>query len=277
VKPLNMLPEKRKRESMDSAIADMSGDDSFTTQSTSSADDCDTQPTEQEDVDGQNQAKRRRSSCTPASVNSTSRDYGTAASQRPRRAAASQTQSTTVAPQTPQRKAKRVKTSTPDQPEGTPSLETSQLTVGETDTHLHEVKGSHVDREQTPSGDQAPADLPTPPQTVEKTSTQTSLRRSTRERRPTQRSQRLLIEETTPCKKKIGVKRGLKNQSKEETAAESTKSCIVRLRVPSISQPMSFTGSFSHRQRSNENDESQASQNQDQNQVRNCPGIANSR
>lgn len=273
---------KRKRQSMDSAIADMSSEDSFSTQMDTQTSDYSTPLTQQEDAANPSQAKRRRSSCITAPLGFDARDFGTAASQRPRRGAASQTstssQMTTLHNPPQQRRSKRAVV---DQCDGTPTADTSLM------LHLlsrlppacrlhcqlpvHEMNGSFAEREQTP--EQAAAELPTPPQTLEKTNSQTapqSLRRSTRERRPTERAQHASAEESTPCGKrpKASAVRVTEDQGENVPATRDRKSCIVRLRVPSASisqdpsQSMSFTGSFSHRQKCGDSQVSQTSQRQ---------------
>lgn len=250
---------KRKRVSTDSAIADMSGEDSFSTTINTLTSDYNTQLTETETSPNSHRSKRHRSSSVIQSLGSNARDYGTAASQRPRRGAALQVQPSIATPQISRRRSQSRQKYAPHQSD---AMTIPKAPVDESDTRLpaHEVNASNA--EQTPQRSRAPAALPTPPQTIEKINTRAtpepSLRRSIRERRPTERSQQLAVEQVTPCRK-ISRSRPAQrphNRGEEPKPTENLKTCIVRLRVPSISQEhrsgqsMSITGSFSHRQKS---------------------------
>ncbi|KAF3033624.1 hypothetical protein E8E12_002666 [Didymella heteroderae] len=135
-------------------------------------------------------------------------------------------------------------------------------------------------RRQTPPRKQAPTALSTPSQMAEKTDTQTpsqvSLRRSTRERRLTEHSQPASIEQETPCRQKTSGKASsvTSDPIEESPATNNRKSRVVRLRLHSLSthpgdDQMSFTGSFSHRQKSSQEPDSQASRDLDASFVEN--------
>ncbi|XPS68807.1 hypothetical protein M3J09_001089 [Ascochyta lentis] len=255
-----MDSQKRKRESMDSAIADMSSDDSLSSNPEIPVSDSSTQLTEVSSVE-EPQSKRRKSNPTAVTFSLSSHDYGTAASQRPRRGAAPHVLPANRQPLILSKKTRPCKKRTADELNDKLSIEASQVFADEATAqmHTHGVNGN-AEREQTPQQDQAPTGLPTPPQTVEKTNIQStpqsSLRRSTRERRPTERL-KLLDEEASPCSKRARAKpqREPSNRSEDTLPVEEHKSCIVRLRIPpalrseETEQLMSFTSSFSHRQK----------------------------
>lgn len=161
---------KRKRQSTDSAIADMSSEESFWTTPNTEMSDCNTQPSQPEDSAHPHQSKRSRNSSKLQLFGSSVRDYGTAASQRPRRAAASRMPPSTVIPQTSSRRSETTKTNTGNQLDSTPTLETRKAPRDEATTQLpaHEVNGNHAEREQTPQREQASVALPSPPQTLER-------------------------------------------------------------------------------------------------------------
>jgi hypothetical protein len=248
-----MGSSKRKRQSTDSAIADMSSGESCTEESQTQA------ISQQASTlgasvfqDEESQPKRHRGGWT-----FDVRDFGTAASQRPRRGTASKQRTEAVVPQSlPQ--------------EGTREVD-KVFPTGTQQAVSDEVNGNNEKRRQTPRRKrQAPAALPTPPQTAEKNNSQSlpqeSLRRSTRERRPTERSRQASIQQESPCKKKTrgSTVSATIDRSGEPSATVNQRSCLVRLRVRSSStQPaggqMSFTGSFSHRQRSSQEQDSQPS------------------
>lgn len=250
-----MGSSKRKRQSTDSAIADMSSEESFATDSgtqASSEQASDYNTFSQREEEGP--LRKRR-----GSWGFDARGFGTAASQRPRRGASRMPKAGDV-PQSLPRKSE---------------LEAvKDVSPGTSQTSSDEVNGNNEKRSQTPQRKQASIAFPTPPQTAEKTHTQSplqpSLRRSTSERRPTERSEQASIEQDSPCSKKVRVSTisTTSDRSEEISATESRKSCIVRLRVassstrPTSSQSMSFAGSFSHRQKSSDEQDSQVSQEQ---------------
>lgn len=267
---------KRKRQSTDSAIADMSSEESFWTTPNTEMSDCNTQPSQPEDSAHPHQSKRSRNSSKLQLFGSSVRDYGTAASQRPRRAAASRMPPSTVIPQTSSRRSETTKTNTGNQLDSTPTLETRKAPRDEATTQLpaHEVNGNHAEREQTPQREQASVALPSPPQTLERINpqplTQSSLRRSGRERRPTERLRQLPLQQVTPCRKRSNADTVHKSdiQGEDKRLTENRQTYIVRLRLPSrpdehtSRHSMSFTGSFSHRLKSSSDYGSQATQEQ---------------
>lgn len=250
---------KRKWESMDSAIADMSSEESFSPSPETEASHHCVAISQQESPASSHQSKRRRGSFT-APLGFRLWDFGTAASQRPRRETAPQRSPPIVTPQaSPQHRKNGRRVSTDNILTAAPSNVLHDEVISQLSTH--EVNGNDKESEQTPERNQAIVELSTPPQTVEKTNTldtpQCSLRRSTRKSRPTERSQHALIDQITPCKKKIKASSGC--ASSDTSTTQTRKSYIVRLRVPSIShqtsdKSMSFTGSFSHRQKSDSYD-----------------------
>jgi hypothetical protein len=246
-----MCTSKRKRQSTDSAIADMSSEDSFTGKS---------QPQEDSQrastlsisstSEEESQFKRRRGSWTPDM-----RDFGTAASQRPRRGASRQPTEAIFTPSLPQKSRREA---------------AKEVATGISEAAPDKVNGNNETRRQTPRRKHAPIALPTPPQTAEKSNTQAasqlSLRRSNRERRLTERSQQPSIEQETPCRQKTRASASsvISDRIEGTPAGKNRKSRIVRLRLRSFStqsggSQMSFTGSFSHRQKSSQEQDTQAS------------------
>ncbi|KAJ8106396.1 hypothetical protein OPT61_g9564 [Boeremia exigua] len=255
---------KHKRQSMDSAIADMSSENSFATEIV-------TQMSDEEDATFSQQKRRKSSySSTPAIFDTG--NYGTAASQRPRRAASrlsantpdSRRSVTRPDPPRPQEK-NHIAAAQSQNMSTSETLQISKETIPP--MRALEVKGS-VESEQTPERDQATTALLTPPQTLEKkdsqASTQSPHRKSTRNRRPPARFQQS-IEEATPCRKrpKRSTVRG-ENAQETNTLTGERNSYIVRLRMPSAfvdrgpGQSMFFTESFSHRQKGSDSQESLA-------------------
>lgn len=246
-----MGSSKRKRQSTDSAIADMSSEDSFIQGSTQTSSQWASMSSASTSPEEENKSKRRKQSWT-----FDARDFGTAASQRPRRGA-SRPPTEAVGPQSLPQKSRRDVIG--DAATGVPQAAPDK------------VNGNNEKRRQTPRRKQAQAALPTPPQTAEKSETQklsqsqASVRRSTRERRPTERSHQVSIEQESPCKQKTrGIASSVTSDRAEGTPeTNKQKSRIGRLRLRSSSaQPgdsqMSFTGSFSHRQKSSQEQDSQA-------------------
>ena len=274
---------KRKRQSMDSAIADMSSEDSFLTKLDTQRSDYNTPITQYDGSADSHPSKRRKSSCIILESGFSVRDYGTAASQRPRRGTACWTACPNPVPPAATGRKKRHKEGTINQDNGVKTSKQSRRLNGKAQSRAHEVKENHVEPEQTPSVKQAPVELPTPPQTIERTnrqtSSQSSLRRSARDRRPTAGSHQGSVEQDTPCRKPTKTSTILlgSSQGEDTPAKKDRESYIVRLRLPLVSennnteQSMSFTGSFSHRQKVNED-----SQNT-QEQVSACPSWEHAR
>ncbi|KZM26093.1 hypothetical protein ST47_g2755 [Ascochyta rabiei] len=208
-----MGSQKRKRESMDSAIADMSSDDSSLSNSGSPFGNSGTQLTEVSSMED-SQSKRVKSNRSAETFSLSIRDYGTAASQRPRRGASPQLLPANPEPSTPPKQNKSLRRRIAGQLGDKLSTAASQApadkAIERVHMHMHEVNGNNAEHEQTPQQDQSFTELPTPPQTVKKTNTQaipqSSLRRSTRERRPTECSQQPLDEEITPRAKRTNKK-----------------------------------------------------------------------
>ena len=260
---------------MDSAIADMSTEDSFSTELGTQTSDYNAPVTQPDAIGDFCPSKRRRSSCMITQLGFDVRDFGTAASQRPRRGATSQTPVSIALPQTPTRKRKRGAKEISNHSSDTVTPRGGQRLNGETTSQLpaHEVNRNNVEREQTSLLGQAPIKLATPPQTTEKTNIQSapisSLRRSTREQPPTERSQQLSTsEQITSCRKTTKTSTICidRNQGEGTPPAQNRESYLVCLRLPPASekdntgQPMSFIGSFSHRRKGG--DSSQTSQQQ---------------
>jgi hypothetical protein len=259
---------------MDSAIGDMSSENSFSTESGTQTSDYNTPVTQQDGKGDWYPPRRRRSSCMITQSGFDARDFGTAASQRSRRGVATQIPVSIILPQTPTRKSGRGKKESSNHSSDTTTSKGDQRLNDETTSQLsaHEVNRNNVEREQTSSPYQAPIRLPTP-QTTERTNTQSapisSLRSSTHEQPPTERSKKLSTSEQITSRGKT-TKTGTicieRNQSGDAPAAKNCESYIVRLPLPLASekddtgQPMSFTGSFSHRQQGG--DKSQGSQEQ---------------
>src|SRR5690242_9698731 len=255
---------KRKRVSMDSAIADMSGEGSTSTASNTQGD------TQHEHVPRSQHMDRISSGHFTDTLGFSFLDFGTAASQRSRREAASRTAPPPPTFEEPPQKRRRV---VKDISHNMPAAGASQKQKPVEDVvppaPASEVKGKPVEREQTP--EQIHAGLPSPPPTLVRTifesPPQLSLRRSARDRRPTKRLQESSIEEPSPCKEKSRTKTVGVTESRKETN-DNCKSCIVRLRVPlaAIVQQqgasMSLAGSFSHRSKVGDSDlkESQVSE-----------------
>jgi hypothetical protein len=269
---------KRKRVSMDSAIADMSSESSCTGESGISFGDFNTKSTESDCAVVEGQFKRRKSSHTAAPFGLTFRDFGTAASQRPRRANVSQALSKIAMPQMPQTRAKGSKNHMSEGIDNTTTVKSLQaLHEGKAQLFVQEVNGNNVQRTQTSLQDQAPIEFSTPPRTVEKTDTQvtpkSNIRRSTRERRPTERLRQRLLEQATPTRRKHRVETVCKKFNRgENSKIRNREPCIVCLKIPTISKQhetqhsMSFTNSSIHRQKNSDEHASQASQDQ----VRKC-------
>ncbi|KAJ4984405.1 hypothetical protein SVAN01_10112 [Stagonosporopsis vannaccii] len=248
-----MCASKRKWQSTDSAIADMSGEDLTSIERNIQ------NANQQEHAIGSQQANRCSSGCSTETLGLKARDFGTAASLRPCR---SQTTPSPIAPkEAPQKRRKVVKDDSNDMPAAgasqEPDKEVAPLSLAS------EVKETPVEREITPDQDKAVAALPSPPKTLEKTilrsPLQLSLRRSARDRRPIEHLQDFSIEAATPCKKKPRKKTVGLTESQKETVRDR-KSCIVRLRVPLAviaqqqGQSMSLTGSFSLRRKGSDHD-----------------------
>lgn len=244
---------KRKRQSTDSAITDMSSKGSFASDPTTQA--------------STQQPKRHRTAQSTAEFRFDVRDFGTAASQRSRRTAPHSPLQPVIPPNT-LRSLEESKSVVVEMCHDVPSSSSGQ---GSEDDPPHspnqEVKGNSRQREQTPEQSQAAAGLPSPPQTINRSnsqlSSQTPLRKSTRERRPTVRIQEAIPKEVTPTKK---ISKGGPVHIEAATNVSRTtiqKRRIVRLRIKTSAAQklsMSFTGSFSHRQKSDDPPESLVSQ-----------------
>lgn len=242
----------------------MSGEGSISTASNTQSD------TQHEHVLGSQNMDKLSSSHSTDTLGFNFLDFGTAASQRSHREAASQTAFPPPTSQVPPQKHKRVvKDLSHDKPAAGASQNQKPGEDVVPPTPASEVKGKPVEREQTP--EQIHAGLPSPPPTLDKTffesPPQLSLRRSARDRRPTKRSQESSTEEPSPCKKKPRTRTAGVTESRGKTK-EKRKSYIVRLRVPlaAIAQQqgasMSLAGSFSHRSKDGNGDlkESQVSE-----------------
>lgn len=253
---------KRKRQFEDSAIAGMSSQGTHnaepSTQSSSLS-----SPT-QHDEAPTSPTKKRKDSLTQ--LRSDPRNFGTAASQRPRRGTLSQT--LLEAP-----------TSLGSENfDGTSNPQACRdSNVGDDplrQVSAWEVKGNaeHHERERDRTLEQEQVlvtPLPAPPKTVERLGTknlaQSSPRRSTRERRHPDRYQPHQVEATTPTKKKPRAGRLGANLKKGKPATVEQEFHIVRLRIPMSvtheSDPStSLSGSFSFRSKSADPPDTQASQ-----------------
>lgn len=241
-----MGASKRKRQSPDSAIADMSSEDSLTEESHTQASTLSTSVTSREEIT----FKRHR-----GSFDFDVRDFETAASQRPRRGASRQPTETIAGQSLPQQSRQR---------------SINEVAAAAPQATSGQGNGNNENPIQTPQRKQASFSLPTPPQTAEMSNTRTLpqglLRRSTCERRPTERSQQRVAEQETPCKQTIKESASTVNSEQVEgtLVTQKRKSRIVRLRLYSLpSQPgssqMSLTGSCSYRQKSSQEQLSQSS------------------
>ena len=242
-----MGSSKRKRQLTDSAIADMSSEESFTEKSQTQAD---SRASLSVTSEAESQTKRRKGSLT-----FDVRDFGTAASQRLRRGTPCQLPEATSAQCLPQKSRQR--------PIENVATTTPQAACGK-------VNGNNEKRKQTSRRKQVPVALPTPPQTAKKPNTQSAsqelVHRSTRKRQPTERLQQTSIEQETPCKQKTRASASIvtSDQIEETPATRRRKSRVVRLHLRSLStqsggSQMSFTGSFSHRQKRSQEQDSQTS------------------
>lgn len=248
---------KRKRQSPDSAIAGMSSQESLTTAPGAQSSGSSTLSTQKYQV-SDSQVKRRKSSSAHPGFDVG--DFGTAASQRPRRR--------TVSQSLPQASV------LPDGEQSDDTFDQETCSIPDTGNEplrrisAQEVKG-HSGRNSTPERERAPALLHTPPQTVEKRSirivTQSPLRKSTRDRRPSARSQQAQTECLTPSRRKPKTAQLRVRSKVQEPETGDQKSCIVRLKLaPFVLQEpdssMSFTDSFSFRQKSADSQNSHVSQ-----------------
>lgn len=286
---------KRKRQSTDSAIADMSSEESIVVESESQATSekatlekaiseravSERAASEQaipeeaisEEVvsvqaneichfqqEEESQSKRPRRSWS-----FDARDFGTAASQRPRRGATGTSTAAVVPAHSPCTRS--------GSQEAFTDVSASTSAVEPVRERDQKVKGNNEKRRQTHRRKQAPTMLPTPPPSAEKTSSQSpsqaSPRRSTRERRPPERYRQPSVEQETPCRKKTegSIASETNKLTQEPSVTKTLTSRVVRLRVqsPSIQNggsQMSLTGSFSFRQKGGDEQDSQTSQHQ---------------
>lgn len=256
-----MGARKRKRQSTDSAIADMSSQGSFESNPNTHM------STQSKDIADSQQSKRRRSSLSLVGLGLDLRNFGTAASQRPRRAAPHLPPQPVKPPNTPHssRKSRRYG---PETFLGNPSRDARRSIESEPiQSSYQEVKEDSTRREQTPERIQPVGGLLSPPETIDGTNSectsQTAPRRSVREQRPPARSQRTAAEEDTRTKKKIKARALCAEPIEGASVTPALKSRIVRLRIPISALrelSMSFTGSFSHRQKTDDPQESSHSQ-----------------
>lgn len=246
-----MGSSKRKRQSTDSAIADMSSKELFTEESQTRAISQNSSSLSSIVTSEDESQFKRRKKTLPFDV----RNFRTAASQRPRSGTPERLPKVATSQCLPQKSRQK--------PVEQVATATQQAACGK-------VNGNNENRRQKPRRKQVPIALPTPPQTAEMSITQAAsqffLRRSTRETRPTERFQQASIEQETPCKQQTRGSASIvtSDQIGRTPATLKGKSRIVRLRLRSLltqsgGSQMSFTGSFSHLQKSNQEQDSQTS------------------
>ena len=276
-----MGASKRKRELMDSAIADMSSEDSFSLGQEVRPRDCRTQITQSRNSVREYGAERSRSDFALTLVEFNGRTCGMAASQRARRGAAPQMPPPASIPRVSGRKAREGRNGTADQFSDISLIEASQTSDDEARTQLpaHKVKKNNAGCKQTPQQDQTSTEILNHPQILEDTDDRTSLQSffysSAHERGPTKRQQEPLIKQVNPYSKNPRARpiHRFSHKSEDTAPVENRKSCIVQLPVPLTFKhqenglSMSFTGLFSQRQKNNDSYDTPSSSRQ----VSSCP------
>lgn len=253
-----MAVAKRKRGSTDSAIADMSSEESSAPEQDTQTDNLDIPSPQQNDESFSQPIRRHKNSLTQLGFDI--RDYETAASQRPRRGASQSSTQAYKSPTTPPSRKKfkkavsKFNSLTAQKGQG---LDVYHSLLESPDLG---VKATSAEREQTPEQDQTANYLPTPPRTVGKTDgqivPQTSLRRSTRKPRPTERYKQIETAEAAPSRTKSKtISHCAEGLEEHAPATRNRKSRIVRLQLSTSvaresNSSMSFTGSFSLRHKS---------------------------